>query len=52
MKNITMMLYVSAALSVAAIPSPICTSEFTLQRQSFTPPHKKNRRGKLKRSGR
>ena len=52
MKKATMMFYVSAALSVAAIPSAIYTSEFTLQRQSFTPPHKKNRRGKLKRPGR
>ena len=32
---------------------PICKADYlSIQEQTFTPPHKKNRRGKLKRSGR
>ena len=51
MKKVTMMIYVSAALSVAAIPSAVYMPKF--ENQSFVAPHKRpNRRGKFKRSGR
>ena len=49
-KKVTMMIYVSAALSVAALPSSFYVPKF--ENQSLTAPQKKNRRGKFKRSGR
>ena len=42
---------IAIALTAPAFSLPVYSYDFR-QQQSFTPPHKKQRRGKFKRSGR
>jgi hypothetical protein len=51
MNKSTLMVYIAAGLSIAALPTALYVPKF--EKQSFTPPHKRpGKRGKLKRSGR